>query len=97
MGGGPCRTARAVERQATLTATTMACVMTWYTHEGHRSDSLPRAPWCLRKACTSYADMIVHARRRCRRRIIFDTSARQALPHKIPLRLVERPRAATWM
>jgi len=88
LGEGQCRTAQAVERQATFTATMMACVMAWYFSVGHRSDSLPRGPWYLQKARASYADMLAHARRRSWRRTIFNASASEPQPHDIPLRII---------
>jgi len=85
---GQCRSARAVQRQATFTATMMACVMGWYFSQGHRTDSLPCRPWYLRKAHPSYQDMLAHARRRCWRQIISGASASKPQPHEIPLRLL---------
>lgn len=82
---GQCRSARAVQRQATFTATMMACVMAWYFSEGHRSDSLERRPWYLRKAHPSYQDMLAHARRESWRQVISSNSACEPQPHEIPL------------
>jgi hypothetical protein len=94
LGQGQCRNLRALERQATFTATMMACVMAWYIGEGHRTDSLPRGPWYIQKARASYADMLAHARRSSWRRVIFDTSDHEPLPHEIHLRLAQLLEAA---
>jgi len=88
---GQCRSARAVQRQATFTATLMGCLMGWYLSEGHRSDSLARSPWYRRKARPSYQDMLAHARRCSWRQAIFAASASDPQTHDIPhtlLRLI---------
>lgn len=76
-GDAQCRTARAVERQATFTLGMMSLVMGWYFSEGHLTDRLQKRPWYRRKTHPTFQDMLAHARRSSWRQIISARSGPQ--------------------